>query len=386
MVRPVGLNNAQKGSMFAHPRVVLLLPVPYDPRFRRRIHVLKEGGATCEVFSFDRNYFASGATDYTFNSLGRFHHGKYLDRPPKLLRAVPNIGGFLQDDDIIYCMGLDLAVLGVFSVWFSRKPCKIVYECADIVSRLYGPSRTSRSLRALERWVLDKCDCVVVTSPQYVSEYFVKEQRQLTERFFLIENKVADFMPTPMPLSTSGGHKPLHLGYFGLLRDPMAWQIMLAWAQSEPERLRLDVHGHPFGIAGIEQDIAAHANIAFGGEYIYPDDLPALYGGVDLVWVTYPKSGKADDIRWQWPRTNRFYEACYFGKPMIGQSGSADGDLIEKLDIGLTIDTGQPEAALSRLLAIRPDDLARWTANLLALPPETYLYTDEHQRLLAALT
>ena len=69
-------------------RVVLILPVPYDPRFRRRIRLLKEAGAECQVFSFERTYFAGKSTDYAFHSLGRFEHGKYIDRPPKLLRAI----------------------------------------------------------------------------------------------------------------------------------------------------------------------------------------------------------------------------------------------------------------------------------------------------------
>jgi succinoglycan biosynthesis protein ExoL len=373
--------------MSSQPRVVLILPIPYDARFRRRVHLLKEAGAKCEVFSFEREYYGGRGNDYSFHSLGHFRHGRYLDRPPKLARAIPTIAGALQDGDIVYCMGLDLLVLGALAVQLARKRCQIVYECADIVSRLYGSSWTARSLRTVERWALRHCNLIVVTSPRYVSEYFVKQQRQTSERFFLLENKVPHFTPAPKPSAPWDGSRPLRLGYFGLLRDPRAWRIMLAWAQQAPDRLQIIVRGYPFGIEGIQTDIDSRANISFGGEYIYPNDLPDMYVSIDLVWVTYPMpKDPLADPRWQWPRTNRFYEACYFGKPMIGQIGSADGAMIESHDIGLTIDTASPDDALARLQAIRPADLDRWTTNLRQLPAEVYLFRDEHRRLLATLT
>lgn len=372
--------------MLAQPRVVLLLPIPYDARFRRRVRLLNEAGANCQVFSFERDYYGSKGGDYAFHSLGRFRHGSYLDRPPKLARAIPILARALQDGDIVYCMGLDLLALGVLATRLARKRCKVVYECADIVSRLYGPSFTSRSLRGVERWALGRCDLVVVTSPRYVSEYFAKLQQQRSERFFLLENKVPAFTPAPIPSPTWDGSRPLRLGYFGLLRDPRAWRIMLAWAQQAPDRLQIVVRGYPFGIEGIQQDIDRHANIAFGGEYVYPDDLPDMYAGVDLVWVTYPMpKDPLADPRWQWPRTNRFYEACYFGKPMIGQAGSADGAMIESHGIGLTIDIARPDEALLRLQSIRPSDLSAWISHLRQLPVDVYAFSNEHRLLLAAL-
>lgn len=373
--------------MPSHPRVVLLLPIPYDARFRRRVRLLKEAGAECRVFSFERDYYGGKGDDYPFHSLGRFRHGRYLDRPPKLARAIPTIARALQDGDILYCMGLDLLVLGALAVQLARKRCQIVYECADIVSRLNGASWTARSLRRVERWALGRCDLVVVTSPRYVSEYFVKQQRQTSERFFLLENKVPNYTPAPKPTAPWDGSRPLRLGYFGLLRDPRAWRIMLAWAQEAPDRLQIMVRGYPFGIEGIQADIDGHANISFGGEYVYPDDLPAMYAGIDLVWVTYPMpKDHLADPRWQWPRTNRFYEACFFGKPMIGQLGSADGAMIESYDVGLTIDVAKPDEAVAHLRAISPADLDRWTANLQRLPADVYIFSDEHRRLLATLT
>ena len=283
-------------------------------------------------------------------------------------------------------MGLDLAVLGILAVWFSRCRCHIVYECADIVSKVYGPAYSAKALRALERWALGRCARVVVTSPLYASEYFVKQQRQPPSRFFLLENKVPNFMPPRRPSDLWTGQRPLCVGYFGLLRDPLAWETMLRWARLAAGGLQMTVRGYPFGIKGIQQDIDGQSNINFGGEYVYPDDLPKMYREIDIVWVTYPRSSTENgDVRWQWPRTNRFYEACYFGKPLVGQTGSADGDMIEAYDIGITIDTAHPEQALDRLLAVSPSDIERWTESLRQLPPQVYMYTDEHRRLLEAV-
>ncbi len=367
-------------------RIHCLLPVPSQPRFHKRIAALRAAGATVVVYAFERDYFQGKARDLGYHRLGRLQHGNYRQRLPALLRAVPFLWRRTRPGDILYAFGLDMALLSLMVHGLHGARTHLVYECGDITPIMVGRGRSSRLLRWLERRVLAAAIRVVVTAPAFGSHYFTAVQGVPSSRLFVIENKLDIMLPRPTISPPWDGTRPLRLGYFGLLRDRLAWQIMRRWAQQAPQTLQVLVRGYPFGIPDLREAVDVQPNIHFGGEYVYPDDLPALYGNVDLVWVAYPRSvGDADDGRWRWPRTNRFYEACYFGVPMIGQIGSADGELIERYAVGLTVDTAAPEAALAQLQAIGPADLARWRANLAALPSELYLYTDEHERLLAAL-
>lgn len=376
------------------PRVHFIMPVPSQPRFHKRIAGFEALGAEAKLYAFERDYFKGKTQTLSYRSLGRLQHGSYGRRLPALLGALPVLWRSVRRHDILYCFGLDTALLGAAVKRLRGKSVRLVYECGDITAIMVGKGRASRAMRWAERQVLAVANQIVITSPEFGAHYFAPVQGASASKLFVIENKL-DFTSPPavqaMGAEVPGaeccawdGSRPLRLGYFGLLRDLMAWQIMLAWAQQTPDRLQIDVRGYPFGID--PQDIDRSPNISFGGEYVHPDDLPGLYGGVDLVWVTYPKpQNAAADRRWQWPRTNRFYEACFFGRPMIGQTGSADGALIEAHDIGVTIDTADPAAAIDRLLAIRPADIVRWTVHLRQLPTNAYVLTDEHQRLLAAL-
>ena len=58
--------------------------------------------------------------------------------------------------------------------------------------------------------------------------------------------------------------------------------------------------------------------MTFAGEYRSPQDLPAIYGGVDMVWSCYPEI-REEDYNFKWGRPNRFYEGCYFKKPFFCQ-------------------------------------------------------------------
>lgn len=144
------------------------------------------------------------------------------------------------------------------------------------------------------------------------------------------------------------------------------------------------VRGLPFGLPGLEREAAALANVELGGPFRAPDDLPALYGSVDLVWACYPwSSGTRGNA--SMARTNRFYEACYFGRPMITLAGTEDARAVVAAGIGAAMDLSDVESAAATVAAIDRPRIDAWRAAIERLPPRTYLLTDEHERLARAL-
>jgi succinoglycan biosynthesis protein ExoL len=120
------------------------------------------------------------------------------------------------------------------------------------------------------------------------------------------------------------------------------------------------------------------------GEYKSPQDLERLYTQVDIVWACYPPIGPRD-WNFRWARPNRFYESCFFVRPLISREGSCDSADVRKFGIGLCIDDIEPQAAASRISAITAEDLVRWRAAMKEVPRTVYSYTDEVAQLGDAL-
>ncbi len=367
-------------------RITFLLPVPNQPRYKKRIDGLKACGAEATVYAFEREYLPHGGARLGYRSLGFLESGRYWRRIPALAKAAWITHRDLRQSDAIYCFGTDLAAIGIVARLLARRRVPVTLERGDIGPSLLGASFRSRLLRWFERGVLKRCHLVVVTSPDYITHYFAAVQRQPKDKFFVVENKIDVELPLPVPLPAWDGTRPLRIGYFGLLRDAVSWRILEAAVAQFPDRFELVVYGRPAGIPDFEESVRRHPGITYGGEYEWPDDLPKLYDAVDLVWACFPKTPEVRRHNlWQWPMTNRFYEACAYRKPMVAQVNSADGRRTVALGIGLVVDTDDPQATIQALLDVTPDNLEGWRQAMLAVPDSVFRYGDEHCQLLRSL-
>jgi succinoglycan biosynthesis protein ExoL len=160
--------------------------------------------------------------------------------------------------------------------------------------------------------------------------------------------------------------------------------VLKALAQRGNGAFEIQLRGVVFGLDGLEQEAHRVPHLALGGPYRVPDDLAAMYGSVDLVWACYPYNGRPDG-NWRMVRTNRFYEACLFGVPMIAQAGSVDARVVEQYGIGRGLDLSAVDRAVDALLALDPEVIEGWSSRFASLPESVYRETDEHERLLEAL-
>jgi len=185
----------------------------------------------------------------------------------------------------------------------------------------------------------------------------------------------------PKPLADGD---TLVIGYFGVLRCEWSVRALAALADAYPDRLRIKVAGFSLLRAALLEDLDRRANVTVQGPYRSPRDLPALYGEVDMVWASYAPIA-ADDWNLRWARTNRFYEACAFGRPLVTRQGSNDGKWVAEYDIGLTLDAVEPEQAVARFKEVSPAVLRRWQENMRALPPSVFACTEEASSLHEAM-
>ena len=122
--------------------------------------------------------------------------------------------------------------------------------------------------------------------------------------------------------------------------------------------------------------------ITYDGPYVSPDDLSKLYDQVDIVWIAHHMSKTSLKMN----RANRFYEACFFKKPMIAQIGTQDAKDVNVYKIGTSVDLSNIGDAVNRILKIDTANISQWRENIVEIPRQVFLYTDEHQMLFEAIT
>jgi len=366
-------------------QTVFLLPVLGHPRHNKRIDALARVGVCPSVLGFERDYIPMESIPAGVRLLGRVRHGHYFARISVILRGVPKVWSAVRKADVVYAFGLDMLFLGWMSLLGGTKRLKLVYEVGDIREILLGPSLAARALRFAERLLLQRVDILVVTSKAYVQGYYESIQGLRQLAICLIENKLSEHLVLdPRPPRERGGGEAIRIGYFGVLRCRRSWEILKEVARRGNGRFEVYLRGVPLEVGMLEAEASEAPHIFYGGPYKSPADLPELYGGIDIAWICYPYSpGPVGN--WLWARTNRFYEACYFQRPMLCQHGTQDAAVVEEYEIGMSIDLADVDAAVMRILRLSDAELEQWTSRVKRLPRELYVYSGEHEELLNRL-
>lgn len=361
--------------------ILFLLPSISHVRFQKRVNALYHLGFQPDILSFERDYYKGKPWSFPYKSLGYLHHGNYLQRLKLALQAIPTTRKHSRKICIIYSFGLDnLLIAWLSKIGFGKKI--IIYEIGDVRELFLGKSLTSKLLRSLEKYLLKKTNLLVITSKAYASGYFQEILGVKNLCYQVIENKL-DKNNLPIMTNCFSSQKKqgfLRIGYFGVIRCHRSWEILKKLVNKREGRFRLYVRGIFRGLDDIEHEVKNTEFVEYGGPYVSPDDLPEMYDKVDLVWACYPYQGDRTG-NWMWARTNRFYEACYFKKPMIAQKGNEDGQIVTKLGIGLSVDLSDIDEAVNSLIKIENKDLNLWEKNLHKVPKKTYIYTDENEML-----
>ncbi|OPX84753.1 MAG: hypothetical protein A4E53_03810 [Pelotomaculum sp. PtaB.Bin104] len=366
-------------------KIVFLLPVISDARAHKRINALKKLGAQPVVLAFERDYYGGKPIPGGYQSLGHIEHSRYFKRLVPFLKALFAVRDQVKKADAIYAFGLDLFLLGWLACLGCNRPVKAVYEVADIREVLLGKGILSRCLRRLERFLLRRAELLVVTSEAFVQGYYRRIQKLDPLHYLVIENKLDAGFPADVPvLSDHSTDGIVRIGYFGVIRCPRSLEILREAAEQGNGRVQVYIRGFPLGVGDLANKFRSNPNIAYGGPYVAPDDLPTLYDRVDIIWACYPYQGVGIG-NYRWARTNRFYEACYFKKPMFAQKGTEDCRVIEALGLGAGVDLSNIEASVERILRITRAELNQWRRNLALLPEGVYKLTNEHEQLLSML-
>ena len=371
-------------------KVLALMPVAQQPRLQKRLRQLKAAGLDVTAAAFARDYFPGSPGPVEVEPLGEIPHGGYFGRARAYtaVRRLIRAGGPF---DVIYAFGTDLGLLARLSAW---KP-RVIVEIGDIREVLVSSGMAARAIQVLDSAVVRAADGLVVTSARFVEDYYQRLRGITPRRVLLLENKIDHATWTAMQSQIQevrSGRSPavppgvLTIGYFGVLRCPFTWKVLSSWAAADPAHRRVLVRGHLGEGAPSREEMAEAPGVTFGGPYRWPEELPDLYGQVDMVCAAAPVRADHLDNK-AWARANRFYESCCFQKPLMVSRGGGDEPDVMEFGIGIGVPFDRPREALEAISAIDSEDLARWKEGLRRVPQSVYVETeDEWQGLLSLIS
>ncbi len=311
------------------------------------------------LLAFERTYYDS-TQDLTFISLGKVDHGKYVGRIKNYIKAVRTIEKQISDnlDTDIYFYGFDLLPFLAFRL--KKRYSKLIFEIPDIRELYFKKNSVAKILLYALKLSMKKVSILVVTSELFITGFLEKNGISVNGAT-VIENKVhaKDIEYADVVIDNDN----LTIGYFGLIRCARSLKILLKYLDTS-ENSKLVMYGYFHGISTeLKEKVTSHAKVSYRGMYRSPRDLNMIYKNIDLTWIAYPYSAQKEG-NFKYARTNRFYEAGYFGIPMLANIESGDAFYVDRYNCGLNIDLSNIKNAAETLRNITPEKINIWKKNL----------------------
>ena len=337
-------------------RILYLVHDLNDPAVRRRVLMLRAGGAEVVLAGFRRidNPF-SVIEGMTPVDLGRTHDGRFLQRLASVGRAALTLSRRLDRNfrpDLVIGRNLEMLALAHRASALFGGNIPVVYECLDIHRLMLRGDVAGQALRAVERRLAFKSRLLITSSPAFMRNYFERFGLANLPRM-LLENKVlaleddrvrAPLAATPPPAAG----EPWRIGWFGALRCRKSLDLLAGLAGGMDGRVEVVLRGRPARdqFADFEREVAEAPHLTFGGPYRNPEDLPEIYGEVHFAWLP---DFFEEGMNSEWLLPNRLYEGCYCSTVPLAMAGTETARFLDEKGLGFTI--AEPTAAaLSRLV------------------------------------
>lgn len=369
-----------------NPLIAYLVHDLGDAGVRRRIRMFRAGGARTSLAGFHRDEAPREVDGLTPLPLGQTHDARLLSRALSVARVcairIAALRKHFAGADVIVARNLEMLAIAARAVSGMHPRPRLIYECLDIHRLLFGSGVASRALRAMEARLLRQSDLVLTSSPDFASRHFARVP--VCPPVHLVENKVLGDDGPAEPASLRPPGPPWRIGWFGMIRCARSLDMLTALAARHAGAVEIVIRGKPAesAIPDFSERVARAPHVSFGGPYRNPEDLGAIYGGVDFAWtVDFYEEGQNSE----WLLPNRLYEGCLHGAVPIALSRTCTGRVLSGLGTGHLLGE-TPEADLERLFAnLRPEAFAADLRRLRAIPRTRWIADEAECRELVAL-
>ena len=232
-------------------KVLYLVHDLSDPAVRRRVLMLREGGAEVTLAGFRRgeNRLAE-VHGLTPIELGRTADAKFAQRIGAVVKAMSGLKGLLKTvdkPDVIIGRNLEaLAVADRANAMFGGD-VPVVYECLDIHRLLSRNDMVGKIMRGTEARFGRNTQLIMTSSPAFIEHHFAPRSGIKAETL-LIENKVISIDQTVQPtiarpLKQPG--QPWKIGWFGALRCRKSLTMLAEFSRLMEGRVEIVLRGLP---------------------------------------------------------------------------------------------------------------------------------------------
>ncbi|TIW23300.1 MAG: glycosyl transferase family 1, partial [Mesorhizobium sp.] len=146
-----------------------------DPAVRRRVQMLKAGGAGVTLAGFRRTTSPVAEIEGIRPvDLGATRDGRFAQRLGAVAKAAMSIGaklGAMPRPDLIIARNLEMLALARRANAALGANVPIVYECLDIHRLVLRDDLVGRTLRGAERRLARDVKLLVTSSPAFIANY-----------------------------------------------------------------------------------------------------------------------------------------------------------------------------------------------------------------------
>ncbi|MEY4782822.1 MAG: hypothetical protein RIR41_757 [Pseudomonadota bacterium] len=346
-----------------------------DAAVRRRVQGFRDDGL--DVIGFTMHRRNDYSVDWDNVDLGRTFDAAYAQRVASIFRGATRAAAQrdkLASTDVIYARNLDMLATALLARRKAKLRTPVIYESLDVHRLLTRKDPIGFAFRRLEGALLKHARRLVVSSPGFLANHFEKHHRG-NYAATIIENRLAagaDYGPRPPIAAPVSG--ALRVGWVGVLRCKRSLGLLIDAARQLGPAISIDLHGIPAltEIPDFHARIKDVPNIHFHDRYRSPEDLAAIYAGLDVVWAGDFMEAGYNSV---WLLPNRLYEGGYYGVPPIAPAGTQTAAWADTRGIGFTLpeDLATTLPNLFAELAADKAPIVERRARLLALPASNFV-------------
>jgi len=378
------------------PVVVYFGPDRTDAAVRRRCTQITRTGVRLIAFNFDRKQGDIPPSDdisWDDVSLGSISDGHFAMRILKLFWSVLRVlrqWPTLRSAHIFYCRNLDLALLGAVVRRLIASQSRFVYEVLDVHPLCISNNLLGKWSRLTEKWVLQECDLLVISSEGYLRNYFSPVQAY-DGPLFLMENRVPLEANELLAIEGCQHHRPSvpamgepwRIGFVGKLRCVKSLNILSELAERLGEKIEIVLRGipQPHVKPVLDKMVSSQSNVFFEGPYLYPHELERVYRDIHLNWCI----DLSDNHNAKWLLPNRLYEGGFFSIPALAVLETETGRIVQERGLGISMQLpllASLEAFITSLTPARYSCLVNLASRV---PKSQFVDTRQHECLFVAI-
>ncbi|QOF69386.1 glycosyl transferase family 1 [Aminobacter sp. SR38] len=345
-----------------------------DPAVRRRIIMLKAGGARVTLAGFRRTQEREDVEGLTPIDLGHTRDGRFAQRLGAVAVAATRIGAALRAvaaPDVIVARNLEMLALAQRARSALGASMPVIYECLDIHRLVLREDFLGKGLRGAERLFGRNVGLLLTSSPAFVRHYF-ERYGQIDAPIELVENKLLELEPRIDSMPSALADEPWTIGWFGALRCRRSLELLAAFTRKAEGRFEIVLRGRPAlsAFPDFHGFVESEPHLTFKGAYRNPEDMADIYAQVDFAWaIDFFEEGQNST----WLLPNRLYESCRFGTVPIAMAGTETARFLERLDIGLMLPEPSASALAEALSGMTSERYAALRGEVLARDPRNWI-------------